>query len=447
MAGQPDTTTRATAAPLTPLLLAAGVVLTLAFGAMAWLGDLHAHARGFVWLFAVASAAYGVAAVVVVRRPIVGPRVLAGVLAAAILFRLILAVTAPTLSTDVYRYAWDGRLALAGVSPYRYPPDAPELVALRDPVLYPRLNHADWLTVYPPGAQLLFAATAWLRPGSVAPFKLLAAAFDLLTLGLLLRWLRAAGRPAAWSLLYAWHPLVVVELAGSAHLDAVILATSVAALLAAERGRERWAGALVGLAALVKLYPALLLFAVVRRRPLGAFGACAAVVLAGYARHLREGPAVLGSLVRYVAEEEWNPGIRGALDWALTPFGAGGRLAARIVPLAALAAVALTAARAPRDRPGAERARLIVGAWLLLTPSLFPWYPLWSVPILAVAPAWPWLYLSCAVAVTYLIYAEPVWRIPGWVVVVQFAPLAAGLALAARGRRASGNRAGDGTTS
>jgi hypothetical protein len=404
---------------------------------MAWLGDLYVHARGFVALFAVASVAYGAAALAVVRRPAVEPRVLIGVLAAALLFRAILLPAAPTLSTDVYRYAWDGRLALAGVSPYRHPPDAPELAAFRDAVLYPRLNHKDWLTVYPPGAQLLFAATAWLRPGSIVPFKALAAVLDLATLALLVGWLRAVGRPVVWALLYAWHPLVVVELAGTAHVDAAILATSVAALWAAARGRERWAGALVGLGALVKLYPALLIAAVIRHHPLGAAVACAFVVLAGYAVYLPEGTAVLGSLSRYVADEEWNPGIRGVLDRVLAPLGGEGRLAARVLPLAALGAVALAAAGVLRHRPGAERARLVVGAWLLLTPSLFPWYPVWSVPILAAAPAWPWLYLSCAVALTYLVYAEPVWRIPAWVVAAQFAPLAVGLGLALRGSRRS----------
>ena len=416
------------------LLFSTGVVLALALTGMAWLGDLYAHVRSFVLLFVIASGAYAVAVAAVVRHPAVEPRVLRGVLAAAVLFRLILLPTTPSLSTDVYRYAWDGRLAVAGVSPYRHPPNAPDLATLRDPVLYPRLNHPDWLTVYPPGAQLLFAGVAWLRPGSVGPFKMVVAAFDLLTLALLLGWLRAVGRPPAWALLYAWHPLVVVELAGNAHLDAVVFATSVGALWAASRGRETWAGALIGVGALVKLSPALLLAAVVRRRPWHALGACGAVILAGYALYLRDGPAVLGSLPRYVAEEEFNPAVRGLLELLLAPLGPGGLRAARLLPLAALGVVTVAVAWGARDRPVAERGRSVVGAWLLLTPSLFPWYPLWVVPILAVAPAWPWLYLSCAVALTYLVFAEPVWHIPAWVVAVEFVPFALGLALGGRCR-------------
>ena len=53
-------------------------------------------------------------------------------------------------------------------------------------------------------------------------------------------------------------------------------------------------------------------------------------------------------------------------------------------------------------------------------------------PLLAVAPRWPWLWLTGAVALTYLVFAEPVWRIPGWVRLAEFGPLALGVAWAGR---------------
>ena len=49
----------------------------------------------------------------------------------------ILIFTHPTLSDDMFRYVWDGRVQAHGISPYRYPPDAPQLVFLRDAVIYP----------------------------------------------------------------------------------------------------------------------------------------------------------------------------------------------------------------------------------------------------------------------------------------------------------------------
>lgn len=414
----------------------AGVGLGLAFGAMALLDELDDHAAAFVALFVAASGAYGVAAAAVVRRPPAGRGRLVLILAAATLFRLLLWPTSPWLSTDAYRYLWDGRLSVSGVSPYRYPPTHPALAGFQDAVVFPKLNHPDWLTIYPPGAQLLFAAVARAAPASPLAWKAVMLGFDALTAAALLGWLRARGRPAAWVLLYAWHPLVVVELAGSGHLDAVALAASTAALWAAARGRTAGAGALLGLGTLVKLYPALLLAAVTGgRRAWRAPAAAVGVVAAGYALFAGEGWAVLGSLGRYLAHEEFNPTLRAWLAPALAPLGPAGSVAARLLPLGALAglaAVVLCRAAWPVER----RALVLVGAYLLTTPNLFPWYALWIVPIVAVTPGWPWLHLSCAVALTYLAFADPGWRLPAWVPAVEFGPLALGLGLAAwRARR------------
>jgi hypothetical protein len=154
------------------------------------------------------------------------------------------------------------------------------------------------------------------------------------------------------------------------------------------------------------------------------------VVGAGYALYAREGWAVLGSLARYVAEEEFAAGVRAALDVLLGPLGSPGRLLARLLPLAGLAGLALAVGR--WDAAPDRRARWLVGGYLLAAPSLFPWYALWMVPLLAVAPTWPWLYFSCAIALGYLSVAGPVWHMPVWVIAAQWLPLALGLAWQAR---------------
>jgi hypothetical protein len=413
-----------------PLILA-GAVLAAAFGGMFWLRDLFRAAGWFVVLFVLASAAYAVAVRWILRRPPASWWALGGILGAALLFRLLLLPSAPTLSTDLYRYLWDGRLAVAGVSPYRHPANAPEVAGFRDELVYPHLNHVDWRTVYPPGGQLLFAALAGLWPSSVMGMKLVMLAADLLTIGLILGWLRTLGRPAAWVLVYAWHPLVVVELAGSGHLDALVLATTAGALWAAARGRLVAAGAVVGLGALVKVYPLLLLPAIWGERRARVLAAGLGVVAAGYALYWREGVAVFGSLGRYVAEEEFNGTARAMLELVLAPLGPGGLMAARLIPLLGLAGLALAVGW--RTAPPVDwRARWLVGGYLLTTPNLFPWYALWMVPLQAAAPAWPWLYLTCAVALTYVSFAQPIWHMPAWVIAAQWVPFALGLAWAAR---------------
>lgn len=115
--------------PTALVLAGCGGGLAVAFGAIVWLGDLTEHPRGFVALLGLASACYGLAVAWVIRRPPARRAVLGGIFAAAVGFRLIVLPMVPTLSTDVYRYVWDGRLTIAGVDPYRHPPDAPEIAA------------------------------------------------------------------------------------------------------------------------------------------------------------------------------------------------------------------------------------------------------------------------------------------------------------------------------
>ena len=51
--------------------------------------------------------------------------------------RLALLFVEPYLSTDIYRYIWDGRVQAAGINPYRFVPNAPELAQLRDAAIFP----------------------------------------------------------------------------------------------------------------------------------------------------------------------------------------------------------------------------------------------------------------------------------------------------------------------
>ncbi|CAM5236679.1 hypothetical protein SANTM175S_04928 [Streptomyces antimycoticus] len=44
----------------------------------------------------------------------------------------------PRTSTDAYRYAWDGRVQAAGISPYDHAPEDPALAPLRDRWLFPK---------------------------------------------------------------------------------------------------------------------------------------------------------------------------------------------------------------------------------------------------------------------------------------------------------------------
>jgi hypothetical protein len=157
------------------------------------------------------------------------------ILLGALLLRLPLLPLPPTLSDDVLRYLWDGRVAAAGRNPYLLPPAAPELTPLRDD-LWRRLPHRQIPTVYPPLAVAAFSIAARL-PFPILSWKLLVTGADLAACAILLRMARQLGLPAGRTIWYAWNPLVALEVAGHGHVDilGVAAALAVVSILLARR--------------------------------------------------------------------------------------------------------------------------------------------------------------------------------------------------------------------
>ena len=124
-----------------------------------------------------------------------------------------------TLSDDVYRYIWDGRVAVAGFNPYSEAPDSMRLEALRDD-LWERLPHRQVETVYPPLALLGFSIASRLSH-PILGWKILLTVVDLASCWLLLLILVRRGSPLGRSVGYLWSPLVILETSGMGHVDAL----------------------------------------------------------------------------------------------------------------------------------------------------------------------------------------------------------------------------------
>jgi len=325
------------------------------------------------------------------------------ILAGALAMRLALLLAEPYLSTDIYRYIWDGRVQAAGINPYRYMPAAPELAHLRDAAIFPGINRADTaVTIYPPMAQAIFLAVTRLGE-SVLAMKLGLVAFEAATVAALIALLRRLGRPATHVVAYAWHPLAVWETAGSGHVDAAMCTLLVTGLLLLLHGRTLLAGIAVTLGALVK--PTALLALPVLWRPWDwrLPPVVAATAVLAYVPYLSVGGGVLGYLGGYIEEEGLTSGSGFNVLWLMERFTGPVPGATRVyVAVAAVIMIGLAVAVAfRRDRsPEAAIAGLgwLLAVFLTLASPHYPWYFLPLVPLLAVHPssaaAWV-LTLSC----------------------------------------------------
>jgi len=363
--------------------------------------------------------------------------------AGALALRLLCLAREPGLSDDVHRYVWEGALVAERADPYGTAPSEPARAAERDRwgATYASMNHPEVPAAYPPLTLLvqgvLVQAAGGAEDAERARF-LLRTVFGLCDLFVCvpLAWLLRKRRASTATLVaWAWNPWVALEFAGSGHFDALGILLLVTTLALASR--PFLAGTLLALGALTKLLPLALVPTLMRRAP--------RPTLLGLA---------LGALVPLLVWLVWVgawPVPRGLAEYAfrwesfslvhrwseaafarLSPYDESltdpRRLARALAGVAWLALLAFAWVR--RFEP--ERVALVaLAGFLVLTPTLHPWYVCWIVPFLALfrARSCEWL-----VAVAPLLYwplgafrAGGAWVEPAWLWPLVTLPFAAAL--------------------
>jgi len=315
----------------------------------------------------------------------------------AILLRAILIFTEPLLSTDVYRYVWDGKVQAAGINPYRYVPANEALAPLRDTAVYPNINRADYaVTIYPPAAQMFFFLVTRLGE-SVIVMKLAFVACEGVTIAVIILLLQRLGRPVTRVVAYVWHPLPMWEIANSGHIDALMVMLMMSGIWLAVSGRNTYGVVSVALAALAKPFAILALPALWKPWDWKAPVAVATTIVLCYAPYLSVGQGVFGFLTTgYLSEESHTDGN------ATWPLAAWRWLAGHLpgdylvyLAISALTITALSILAASRDPKTpqivvTDVARLLMAFLLLLSPH-YPWYFVALTPFVALiggAPLW-----------------------------------------------------------
>jgi hypothetical protein len=325
------------------------------------------------------------------------------ILAVALIARLFCVFAPPFLSTDIYRYVWDGKVQATGINPFRYIPADSHLAFLRDGSIYPYINRRDSApTIYPPGAQLLFLGITRIS-ATVTFMKLALVGFEAVTCCVLLKIFKLLGLRPERVVIYAWHPLCFWEIASSGHIDAAALTFLTLAIYARLKNNSTATGGWLAAATLIKLYPAALLPAFFHRSRWSMPAIFAAIVAAGYACYSSVGMHVFGFLSGYAQEEGIDSGARFfLLALANRTFNTAIPLAAYLALCAIVMAGICIWALRRGSRPFAFIfSALVIAAILnILYSPHYPWYFLWLLPYLAIVPWRPAFYLVAAA--TYL---------------------------------------------
>ena len=145
-----------------------------------------------------------------------------------LILRLILLPSIPTLSDDYFRFIWDGKMVLNGISPFQYLPS--EYINLTSDEQLKKLAHlmnsSNYYSVYPPISQLVYALSALVKAEffSVIIMRIILISADIIAFVYLRKVLIHFKKNENLVSLYFLNPLVIIELTGNLHFEGLMMA-------------------------------------------------------------------------------------------------------------------------------------------------------------------------------------------------------------------------------
>jgi hypothetical protein len=225
--------------------------------------------------------------------------------------------------------------------------------------------------------------------------------------------------------------LAIFEIAYSGHLEGITVFLMVTALLLHTLQRKMPAVIMLALSSAIKLYPALLLAAILNRgervKGLLLFGFTIGLL---YLPYITAGSKMSGFLPVYLKNphESFNLGLK-YLIMRLIP-SLDYYLLSQLFIFALAAAGLIIFLKIKQNDQVLRYAFILTGLLMILMPSsLHPWYVILVIPYLAFYPSPAWLIFTCTVTLSYLKYVSAQGIMPTWVLLAEYLPLLGFLAV------------------
>lgn len=370
--------------------------------------------------------------------------------------RGLMLFSTPILEVDFNRYLWDGAVTAHGFNPYEFSPDeirASQTAKTTVPAQLTRLsqqpgatinriNHSYLRTIYPPVTQAAFAIAHWIGPWRLFAWRIVLLIADLATVVILLSLLKYLSLSPLWISIYWLNPLLIKEIFNSGHMDLLVFPFLLYAILLSLRHKPQAAMIPLALAVGVKIWPVVLLPVFLRplwpnvrkmARAMIVFTIIAAVLFAPiYLSGLGEN----SGFNAYSNRWELNDSAFKLFVWGAIPvlktFGfhpGHSQFVARVVTglllIGWIAFLTLQNTRKPQQI--IDQCLLIIAAMFLLSPTQFPWYATWMIPLLVISPRKPLLLLTALLPLYYLWhYFDAMGKVDifnNWIVWIEFVPV------------------------
>lgn len=336
--------------------------------------------------------------------------------------RLIFFGSTPIYEDDWQRYLWDGAVALEGINPYVYPPDAalerpyPEnadiarLKALSNAYGQPprKINYPELTTIYPPVATGVFVLAAWIEPFNLNSLRLIYGGIDLSVFMLLLYILTHTRKNPIYVHLYWLNPVAIYATYNALHMDIILLPFLLLALAWARRWPVRAAVAL-GVAAAVKIWPIVLapaLFGLERKRWLKSLailavsGGVMLCLMLPLILSINQHSGLLAYMQFWVRSSFLFPHIQAFISFLseYSQWIARGFVAVFVTGISVWLGI-------QNSWPRASRLMLVTVALLLFSPTGYPWYGIWILVFLPFVPSYGVAFLTVMLSLYYSRFA------------------------------------------
>lgn len=313
----------------------------------------------------------------------------------AVIFRLVGCMGVPLLEDDFYRYLWDGYRFFENGSPYGVPPSVffgdtsiPQtFINILAQVNYPQVP-----TIYGPTLEYSFLLSHLIAPAEVWPLQWLYSVVDLALIALLLR----MAKPR-WVLLYAWSPLVIKELAFTAHPDGLGVFFLMAAVYCRQRHWFKGAAVTLALSVGAKIFALLLVPFVLWRMPWHSWLLFVMALAALYMPFVWYGATDVAGLWVFARDWQFNSSV-----YALTRNWFDPMESKIILGLIFCCVYFVLFWRHTRSVWQLPRGDLLFGVFFLLAPVVNAWYLIWLLPFAVIYPHWWSWSASYIVLLSYL---------------------------------------------
>ena len=343
----------------------------------------------------------------------------------AVIARIALFDIQPYTSNDVDRYLFDGRIAIEGLDPYRVSHNAPELKELREQ-WQPPAEHAKYVTLYPPLALAFFSIAASTGlDNAVIAWKLILLSAGLITLWLTAKVLQHANKLEHIALV-ALSPLLILETSVGLHLDTLSTLAIIGAIYCWQRHWLARAGLAIGLGALIKVLPLMLLLPLVftlknMKQVVTLVMAAIVTIITIYLFAVGIGLHPVGSIEIFF--EKWRFGA--PLFVLLDNFFSGQQILGIMLGLSTLLC-SVTAYVCWCYRQSLNNnyvllfgaMQLVVALPLIMSPVTFPWYLMPLIPLMALYPNRYLIIWTLLMPLTYEVLGQficcQVWQPAQW---------------------------------